>query len=116
MARDCCGAGEPGPAERDRIAARRLEQRSVRSGIPNRVFVVRGFAARAVRVPELVAPGVLSAIGLEAVDADLVNEVAPLLEPPARAVRVRPVRHERSREPPAAVAIRAAIRFADSVA
>ena len=48
----------------------------------------------------------LSAVGLEAVDADFLDQVAALLRPPAPRLRVREVRKQGAREPPATVPIR----------
>jgi hypothetical protein len=50
---------------------------------------------------------VLAAVGLESVDADLIDEVAPLLGPPSRGALVGQVGHEAKREPPSAVPVRA---------
>src|SRR5690606_27397701 len=60
-----------------------------------------------VEVDELAPPGVLAAVGLEAVDAELLDEVAALLGPPVRGSLIGQIGHEPEREPPAAVAVRA---------
>src|SRR6266545_2575602 len=87
-----------------------------RGRIPQREEVVRCGAVAAVGVTHVAAPGVLAPVGLEAVDADFVDEVAALVHPPSPRVVVRPIGEERAAEPPAAVAVRPAAVGLDGVA
>ncbi len=87
-------------------------------GVHVRLSVAVHQLGPALTVPghEVTAPEVLSTIGLQAVDAEFVEQVAALVEPPLAGVRVRDVEHECVGEPPAPVAVGGAIRVRDRVA
>ena len=61
-------------------------------------------------------PRVLAAVGLEPVDAELVEQVAPFCGPPRAGLSRGEVREQRAREPPAAVCVRAPVGFPDGKA
>ncbi len=85
-------------------------------GVPECVGVHERAPAAAVEGAEVAAPEVLAAVGLHAVDMEIVEEVAALREPPRPRRRVRDVEHERIGEPPAGVAIGRAVVVQDAVA
>src|SRR5699024_10557206 len=70
-------AGEPGAGERHGCLAVLAQQVTERARVVDGVQVVPLVAAAPVAVPEVVAPGMLAAIGLEAVDVELADEVLP---------------------------------------
>ena len=103
------GTGEPGPRERHPLGARLGQQPVVGLRVQVGEAVVGLDPAGAVGVAQLVAPGVLATVGLEAVDADLLQEVAPSRQPPVGGLRSGEVGQQRAGEPPAAVVVRRAV-------
>ncbi len=98
--------GEPCPAERHRGFAAGLEKIAVSARIVHGEQTVALVTVCAVQITNVTPPGVLTTVGLETVNTELVNEVTPLLGPPLRCPRVTEVGHKTEREPPSAVAVR----------
>src|SRR5688572_19338776 len=97
--------GETGTAEGHWRLAGRFQEVSVGASVVNRVHAVACVAPRAVQVAQVAAPGVLSSVGLESIDPDVLHQVAALLGPPGCGVMIAEVRHQPEREPPPTVAV-----------
>src|SRR5690606_22817591 len=76
------GTGEAGPGEGDGCLTLGAQQVAEGAGVVHRVAVVALVPVRAARVPQVVAPGVLATVGLEAVDVEVPHQVAALAGPP----------------------------------
>ena len=81
-----------------------------------RIAVVGHRSPRPIGVAQVISPGVLPAIGLEPVDAHLLQQVPSLRQPPGLRIGVGPIRQQGAREPPATVPIRPTVRLANRVA
>ena len=116
MTRRGASSGETRPAEGHGLPPGLAQQAVVRALVEVGEPVVRPDAGGPVRIPQACAPGMLAPIGLEAVDPDLVDEVAALREPPVNGLLARPVREQGAGKPPTAIPIGTAVCLANHVA
>ena len=86
-------------AESNEVARQRRAEVIVRLRIEVRIGVAQLVAPAAVRGRNAAPPDKFAAVGLEAVDADVLDQIAPLFQKPVRCFTVREVQKQRIAEP-----------------